>query len=247
MSVASRLTPVSNVTRRDAVLTELRSGILTGRLMPGDRLKEVQLAQELGVSRPTLREAIYQLIHEGLLVQETYKGVTVAQIDAQAISDIAVVRVALESLAAKTIAADESGASREALRKAHEAYEEASTSDDPAVVNQAHLALHETIWLESGNIMLRRIWPIVSASINLALSTDLVVRHDSERDRRMHRQLVHAIMEKRPRDIMSAVREHIQVSADELTAMLNERAVSHLGQAEPADGSITSSATAPPK
>jgi DNA-binding GntR family transcriptional regulator len=224
VSVARTLTPVTNVTRRDAVLTELRTGILTGRLMPGDRLKEVQLAQQLGVSRPTLREAIYQLIHEGLLVQETYKGVTVAQIDAQAVSDIAVVRVALESLAAKTIAAAKSGASREALRKAHEAYDEASAGDDPVVVNQAHLALHETIWIESGNIMLRRIWPIVSAPINLALSTDLVVRHDSERDRRMHRQLVNSILENRPREITSVVREHIQVSADELSEMLKERA-----------------------
>ena len=214
------LSPVSNVTRRDAVLTELRSAILTRRLAPGERLKEVQLAQELGVSRPTLREAMYQLIHEGLLVQEAYKGVTVAQIDAQAINDIAVVRVALESLAARTIAADKGGESREALRTAYQAYQEAAGGNDPAALNQAHLALHETIWLASGNVMLRRIWPIVSASINLAISTDLAVRHDSERDRRMHRDLVHAILANRPRDITSAVREHIQVSADELTAML---------------------------
>jgi DNA-binding GntR family transcriptional regulator len=85
-------------------LTELRSAILTGQLLPGDRLKEVELSNELGVSRPTLREAIYQLIHEGLLVQEPYKGITVAGIDASTISDIAVVRVALETIAAKAIA-----------------------------------------------------------------------------------------------------------------------------------------------
>ena len=69
---------VVGVTRRDAVLTELRDAILSGRLQPGDRIREVQMSKELGVSRPTLREAIYQLIHEGLLTQEVYKGITVA-------------------------------------------------------------------------------------------------------------------------------------------------------------------------
>ena len=66
MHVTQGLTPVASVTRRDAALTELRNAILSGRLMPGDRLKEVQLAKDLGISRPTLREGIYQLIHEGL-------------------------------------------------------------------------------------------------------------------------------------------------------------------------------------
>src|SRR5262245_16098065 len=100
----SSVAPVSSVTRREAVLWELRGAILSGKLQPGERLKEVQLSQDLGVSRPTLREAIYQLIHEGLLVQEAYKGVTVVAIDAETISDIAVVRSSLETIAAKAIA-----------------------------------------------------------------------------------------------------------------------------------------------
>ena len=217
------LMPVASVTRRDAVLTELRSAILNGRLMPGDRLKEVQLSKELGVSRPTLREAIYQLIHEGLLVQEAYRGVTVAAIDASMINDIAVVRGSLETIAAKAIAADKDGAARQALQKAWDAYEEAAAGGDPVRENEAHLALHETIWMASGNVMLQRIWPIVSASINLALSTDIAVRHDGERNRRLHRELVHAILDNRQRGITTAVRNHIQTSAGELLEILQQR------------------------
>ncbi|MBL8928116.1 MAG: GntR family transcriptional regulator [Pseudonocardia sp.] len=217
------LMPVSSVTRRDAVLAELRSAILNGKLVPGDRLKEVQLSQELGVSRPTLREAIYQLIHEGLLVQEAYKGVTVASIDAATINDIAVVRSSLEIIAAKAIAADKNGAARVALQKAWDEYEDAAASGDRARENAAHLALHETIWMESGNVMLQRIWPIVSASVNLALSTDDAVRHDDERNRRMHRELVRAILHNHQRGITTAVRNHIQTSAAELAEILKER------------------------
>lgn len=229
-----RVSPVSSLTRRDAVLSELRAAILAGRIVPGDRLKEVQLAKELGVSRPTLREAIYQLIHEGLLVQEDYKGITVAGLDASTISDIAVVRVALETIAASAIATDTSGHAREALQQAWLDYDAAAQNGDPVRENQAHLALHGTIWMASGNTMLHRIWPIVSAPINLALSTDLATRHDPDRNRRMHRELVEAIMHNRQREIRAAIREHIKTSASELLDLLHQREqLNARGQPEP--------------
>ena len=217
------LTPVTSLTRRDAVLSALRNAILTGRLRPGDRLREVHLAKDLGVSRPTLREAIYQLIHEGLLVQEDYKGVRVASIDPETITDIAVVRVALETLAAKAIASDPTGASQEALRDAWQAYEEAAASGDLAREADAHLAFHRAIWTGSGNAMLARIWPIVSASINLALSADTAAREHDDRSRRLHRALVDAILSNDNGRIESAVREHIQGSAAELLGLLGKK------------------------
>lgn len=221
--MARNLSPVVSVTRRDAVLSELRNAILTGRLAPGDRIKEVQMAKELGVSRPTLREAIYQLIHEGLLVQEPHKGVTVAEIDAATITDIAVVRAALETIAAKAIATDKDDAAREKLRQIWITYDEAAASGDTVRENEAHMELHRTVWMASHNSMLERIWPIVSASVNLALSTDIAARQDTERNRGMHRELVEAILHNRQRRIVSAVREHIQISADELLGLLRER------------------------
>jgi DNA-binding GntR family transcriptional regulator len=221
--VSRNVSPVVSVTRRDAVLTELRNAILAGRLKPGDRIREVQMSKELGVSRPTLREAIYQLIHEGLLVQEVYKGITVAEIDPATLSDIAVVRAVLESLAAEAIASDKDGAGREALRQAWAAYEEAAESGDPARENEAHLELHRIIWMESGNSMLRRIWPIVAASVHLALTTDMATRDDVTRHRRLHRELVEAILEGRPDRIHAAVHNHIEASARELVEMLREQ------------------------
>jgi len=221
--VTGNLSPVTSVIRRDAVLSQLRNAILTNRLKPGERIREVQLARDLGVSRPTLREAIYQLIHEGLLVQEPHKGVTVADIDAATITDIAVVRAALETIAAKAIATDKDDSVRERLRQVWITYDEAAASGDTVRENEAHMELHRTVWMASHNSMLERIWPIVSASVNLALSTDIAARQDTERNRRMHRELVEAILYNRRRRIVSAVREHIQISADELLGLLRER------------------------
>ena len=220
--MTGNLSPVTSVIRRDAVLSQLRNAILTNRLKPGERIREVQLARDLGVSRPTLREAIYQLIHEGLLVQEPHKGVTVAEIDAATITDIAVVRAALETIAAKAIATDKDDSVRERLRQVWITYDEAAASGDTVRENEAHMELHRTVWMASHNSMLERIWPIVSASVNLALSTDIAARQDTERNRGMHRELVEAILHNRQRRIVSAVREHIQISADELLGLLRE-------------------------
>ena len=221
--MTGNLSPVTSVIRRDAVLSQLRNAILTNRLKPGERIREVQLAKDLGVSRPTLREAIYQLIHEGLLVQEPHKGVTVAEIDAATITDIAVVRAALETIAAKAIATDKDDSVRERLRQVWITYDEAAASGDTVRENEAHMELHRTVWMASHNSMLERIWPIVSASVNLALSTDIAARQDTERNRGMHRELVEAILHNRQRRIVSAVREHIQISADELLGLMRER------------------------
>lgn len=220
MGPVRNVSPIASVTRRDAVLTELRNAILAGRLRPGDRIREVQMSKELGVSRPTLREAIYQLIHEGLLNQEVHKGITVAGIDSATITDIAVARAALESIAAQAIAADTAGAGRAALREAWVAYDEAAASGDLVRENEAHLDLHRTIWMESGNTMLHRIWPIVAASINLALTTDQAAHDGAERNRRSHRELVDLILNGPPRRIDAVVRDHIMASAAELAELL---------------------------
>jgi len=221
--VKSSVSPVVSVTRRDAVLSELRSAILEGRLKAGDRIREVQMSRELGVSRPTLREALYQLIHEGLLIQEVYKGITVAGIDAAAIEDIAVVRVALETIAAESIAKDPDPAVKAALMRAWEIFDAAAAAGDSERENEAHVELHKTIWMESGNSMLCRMWPIVAPSINLALTTDQAAFNDVERRRRMHRELVDVIVKGPRRAIKATVRDHIMTSACELVDILREK------------------------
>ena len=91
---------VVSSTRREEVSTRIRRALLTGELRPGQRIKEVHLAEALGVSRPTLRESLQQLVHEGALVQVPDKGIHVAQPTAEELRDVAEVRMPLETMAA---------------------------------------------------------------------------------------------------------------------------------------------------
>ena len=215
--------PVTNQTRRDAVVQELRRAITAGELVAGQRVREVHVAQQMGISRPTLREAIYQLIHEGLLEQEPYRGVVVASIDAKFVTDMASVRVALETLAGKAIAADPDGSAKEIVKQAWHAYQEAHGTYNPERLHEAHLDLHRSIWFAPGNALLKRIWSTMEAQINAAISVDENARADPERALHVHERLIDAIFGDDPDVIEAEVERHTKESADELIRMIAER------------------------
>ncbi len=84
---------------RDVVFNTLRDAILTGKLLPGERLMENQLADKLGVSRTPVREALRMLELENLVELVPRKGAQVLDMSEKDIVDILEVRSALEGLA----------------------------------------------------------------------------------------------------------------------------------------------------
>ena len=83
---------------RDVVFNTLRKAILTGELQPGERLMEIHLANQLGVSRTPIREAIHKLALEGLVIMIPRRGAEVAQITEKSLKDVLEVRRALDAL-----------------------------------------------------------------------------------------------------------------------------------------------------
>lgn len=84
---------------RDVVFNTLRDAILTGKLVPGERLMENQLAEKLGVSRTPVREALRMLELENLVELVPRKGAQVLDMSEKDIVNILEVRSALEGLA----------------------------------------------------------------------------------------------------------------------------------------------------
>jgi DNA-binding GntR family transcriptional regulator len=83
----------------EKVATILRKGIIQGKFMPGDRLPEIWLAKQLGVSRAPIREAIRILEIEGLVEVVLQKGARVRRLTSQDVGSIYELRSALDSLA----------------------------------------------------------------------------------------------------------------------------------------------------
>jgi DNA-binding GntR family transcriptional regulator len=79
----------------------LREAILSGELAPGDRLLQEELAERFDVSPTPVREAIQQLVAEGVLSHSPYKGVQVAEVELEEVREIYLIRAVLEGLATR--------------------------------------------------------------------------------------------------------------------------------------------------
>ena len=99
--MGNRLQPIkldSYQPLREVVCESLREAIRTGKLKPGERLMEIQLSEELGVSRTPVREAIRKLDQEGYIVMMPRRGAYVANMSIRDVNEIFEIRTALESL-----------------------------------------------------------------------------------------------------------------------------------------------------
>src|SRR5574341_322553 len=94
------LTPVRYRNLVEQIATALRQAIADGKLRPGTRLLEVQVARQMGTSRAPLREALIQLEREGLVVRQPNRGAFVADLTEELVREVASLRGVLEGFAA---------------------------------------------------------------------------------------------------------------------------------------------------
>lgn len=108
--------------KHSRVIVRIREMILHGVLTPGQRVREVELAEKLGVSRTPVRESLPILAQEGMLTQLDTRGFVVRAFTPQEIMDAIDVRGVLEGLAARMLA--EQGPPRRLIQSLHECLRE---------------------------------------------------------------------------------------------------------------------------
>lgn len=135
----------------DVVAAELRRLIVTGHWPQGHRLVESRIAEQLGVSRNPVREALRALEAEGYVVHEPRRGARVARLDADEVAQLLEVRRALEELAAGLAARRRSevhvAALRDVVARGWALVESGDLTDLPALNTRFHQLLTEA----SGN------------------------------------------------------------------------------------------------
>ncbi len=174
----------------DRVADELHRAIFDGELESGTPLREVALADSLGVSRPTIREALATLVSEGLATREPNRGVSVTQPDPDSIHDVCQARVVLEVAGVRHWARAD-GASRAAVRAALEAYTRA-VEDEASyqVLNQRHLAFHLTLVGLAGSPRLMAMAESLYSELRLALAQVDRARRNAPEQAGSHARLV---------------------------------------------------------
>ena len=94
--------PTRHQTAHEYALAQLRSDILSGALAPGERLRQADLAVQLGISTTPVREALRDLATEGLVKFDSHRGAEVMSLDLGEVRDLLVLRAVLEPFAMRS-------------------------------------------------------------------------------------------------------------------------------------------------
>jgi DNA-binding GntR family transcriptional regulator len=186
----------------DAVFDTLRRAIIDGKLAPGERLRQEALAEELGVSQITVREALHRLVGEGLCIHIPYKGVRVIAPTLEDLEDILAIRGLLEGLAAELAAGR---IAPEQLARMRELLPTTIVDADPISVERAREAnreFHEIVIRASERHfliqILRQIWDwfdplmVYARTVETEEGTEIRQRL-GEADRVQHTRLLEAL------------------------------------------------------
>jgi DNA-binding GntR family transcriptional regulator len=176
MPIPSGTAAVGRSLLRDDVYRRLRDAIVDGTFMPGEQLKDGELADWLGVSRTPVREALLRLGTSGLVVALPGRSTTVSAIDAQAVRDARDVIAAMHELAVREMTGRLRKDDVDSMRDANRRFAEAVASGDVGAALDADEELHRIPVAALGNHALEAVLdqfePLVRRAERLRFSRD---------------------------------------------------------------------------
>ena len=138
---------------RDDVHRRIRDAIVRGELQPGEKLRDGELGEWLGVSRTPVREALLRLAEAGLVTARPGRETIVAPEDPVTLAHARTISAELHALAAR-LAAPHAAADPAALARLNEANERLRTATDPEAAISADTQFHDVVVALSGNPLL---------------------------------------------------------------------------------------------
>jgi DNA-binding GntR family transcriptional regulator len=209
----------SRTTRAESLRLQLEEDILAGRLRPGERLDETQIAARFGLSRTPVREAFKALASTNLVDLRPHQGAYVATLTLKAVIEIFEVMTILESSCASLAARRHTMKDRETLAHWQGYCESLENTDNPSAFYHANNGLHDAIYRASHNEFL------ISQMIGMHHRVDAYRRRVTYhpgligKSNREHREIVDAIFRMDETAAGQAMRQHLATLRDDITAM----------------------------
>lgn len=204
----------------------LREAIISGNIPLGSRLTEINSAEQLGVSRSTIRTAFHQLVQEGLIIQVPYTGWTVMTLSAQDAWELYTLRASLEALAARLLAQQiRDGGQAEILRAqlktAFSRLKNACHTGKKSRIAEEDMNLHKMIMQLSGHHRLIDQYSRIQHQILIYIrSSDALVAEPNDIIQQ-HEPLVTALMEGHVDEAVTTAIEHNESEGAILVRHLN--------------------------
>jgi DNA-binding GntR family transcriptional regulator len=205
----------------ERVADELRRAVFEGEIESGTPLREVALTESLGVSRPTVREALALLVAEGLATREPHRGVSVAIPDPESVRDVSTARTVLETAGVRNWA-DASEEARTAVRRALADYEDAVASGASyQELNQRHLAIHLSLVGLTGSPRLVSMAESIVAELRLVLAQIDRVRRNARDQAGSHHHLLDLLEAGNTEAAVAELAQHLHGAEDAIIERLD--------------------------
>jgi DNA-binding GntR family transcriptional regulator len=198
----------------------IEEDITTGKLAPGTRLEEMQLAAQYGVSRTPVREALVLLTAEGLVEPRTGRGTVVKEVPFERVVEMFEVMGELEAFCARHAARRMTDAGRAALIAVHKACEEAYEIGNSDAYFYANEKFHEFIYVASQNQFLYEQATALHRRLRPYRRLQLRVRDRMSKSLQEHAEIVQAIIRNDAEGVVSLMRNHILVQGERFGDLL---------------------------
>ena len=204
------------VTIKDQVYQSLKEDICSGKYPPGYRMQEIDLATELSVSRTPVREALKQLVYDGLVVEIPNRGTYVREFTPRDVEEIYNMRLLLEGYAFDSIRGVPSAEDAAPLRAALENMEAAYARRDLAGYIQWDTAMHELYIAMAHDHMLTMVYSRVQVMVQQFRAHALSSRTRFEDSIAEHRETAELLLSGDSAKAREINRRHLELAREEI-------------------------------
>ena len=194
------------------LVAALQEDIVLGRLAPGARLVEEELAERFHTKRHVLREAFVELERYGLIERRPNRGASVRQLTLEDVNQIYVVREILEREAAARIAFPLTKPKLEAIEEAQRGHDRAIAKLDAKAVFRANFEFHEALFAACGNPYLAAAIDDFRRKTQVVWSYAIVKPEYFRNAQREHRAMLKAIRERDRKRLIDLCAHHLDIS-----------------------------------
>jgi len=195
---------------------DLRRAIVSGELLPGERLLEEDLSAKLGLGRAAVRMALVRLEHDGLVERERHRGARVRRVSEGEAVEILEARAALEGLAARHAALNADDGAVDELRGIVTEMRGLREHGDLLGVSDANARLHSLILEASRHETAKRLSETLSSQLVRFQYRTVLLPGRPERSHAEHTEIVEAIAAHDPAAAEQAMRRHLSRVAEAL-------------------------------
>jgi DNA-binding GntR family transcriptional regulator len=197
---------------KNDLITALQEDIVLGRLAPGARLIEEELAERFRTKRHVLREAFVELERFGLIERRRNRGASVRSLTPQDVDQIYAVREVLERAAAAQITLPLSRQRRDPIEKAQKSHDAAVEAGDAKAVFRANFEFHDALFAACGNPYLAAAIDDFRRKTHVVWSYAIVKPAYFRNAQREHRAMLKALREGDRKRLIELCAAHLDIS-----------------------------------